>query len=257
MDTLLRTPYERLAKVQANLAEAVSLGHRNLADVNLLAVSKGQPLEALSALYVLGVRDFGENYVQECIAKAAEAPWSQNVHWHFIGHLQTNKVKVLLPCLSALHSLDRESLLDALEKHAAKAQRRIQVFVQLEVDPTDENKHGANDAEAEALCVRLARHHGEGKSPYDWVGFMGMGPADAPSETLRALYAAFVQKAQRLWHAHHAQEHTRAQTRAQTQAHSVGPQLSLGMSGDLTEAIAAGSTLVRIGTALFGPRARA
>jgi pyridoxal phosphate enzyme (YggS family) len=233
---------ERLLSVLADIAHAAALHGRAPSDVTLLAVSKGHPLEALSKMYSLGLRDFGENYAQECIAKSEGAPWSTDVRWHFIGHLQTNKVKALLPSLSVLHSLDRESLLDALEKNAPLAKQRVKIFVQLEVDPADENKHGANDTVAASLCERLGRRSGHADFPFEWVGFMGMGPADASPARLSELYATFVKKAHRLWNAHHPN------------ATNSAPQLSLGMSSDLAEAIAAGSTLVRIGTALFGPR---
>lgn len=239
---------QRLARVRSDIERAAAECGRAARDVSLLAVSKGHPLGALSEMVSLGVRDFGENYVQECVSKAKEAPWSALVHWHFIGHLQTNKVKALLPYVSHLHSLDRLSLLDALEKHAALAKHRVALFVQLEVDPSDANKHGADFASAEALCARLGAKQGSAAFPYDWVGFMGVGPAETSPEELARLYEDFAARARRLWKAHHP---------GAGGTSGRAPEFSLGMSSDLAEAIAAGSTLVRVGTALFGPRVKA
>jgi len=233
------TAAERLASVKHLVDESSRSAGRQPNDVRVLAVSKTHGATAIAAMYEAGQRAFGENYAQEFVAKCDDPKLASlpGLTWHFIGHLQSNKVRDVALRAHALHSLDRLSLLDALEKHRPPALPKLEVFLQLEVDAQDENKHGATAEVAARLAERLAR-----SDRLHWVGFMGMGPADADDERLRVLYERFVQQGKSLWKAHHPD------------AATLSPAFSLGMSGDLGPAIAAGSTLVRVGTALFGAR---
>lgn len=223
-----------LASVRAAIATACRAAGR-ADDVALLAVSKTHPAAAVRAAFAAGQREFGENRVQELAAKAAELRDVADVRWHLIGSLQTNKVKDLLavPGLTLLHSLDRVKLADELQMELAKTGRRLDVLLQ--VHATGEaTKHGCLPADAPALLAHVAA-----KCPLLTVqGLMAMGPlAGDPAPVFRAV----------------------AQLCEQLRASSglPLPVLSLGMSGDLAAAIAAGSTLVRIGTAVFGARAAA
>lgn len=221
-------------RVQAAAARVGRAGQ-----VRLLAVSKSQPDEKLVAAMQDGCRLFGENYVQEFLGKLERLPqrpeikdlWNA-VEWHFIGHLQSNKVKSILPHVALIHSVDRVSLLEAIERHA-KALGKKQAIL-LEVNLGDEaSKSGVAPAELEGLArAAIACPHIELK------GLMAIPPALSQEEA-----RPYFQELRRL---------------RDTLAESIGqplPELSMGMSADYDVAIAEGATLVRIGTALFGARA--
>lgn len=220
-------------RVQAAAAQGGRAGQ-----VRLLAVSKSQPDDKLVDAMLDGCRLFGENYVQEFLGKLERLPqrpeisdlWN-GVEWHFIGHLQSNKVKSILPHVALIHSVDRASLLDAIERHA-KALGKKQAIL-LEVNLGDEaSKSGVAPAELEGLArAAIACPHIELK------GLMAIPPALSTEEA-----RPYFQQLRRL---------------RDTLAESIGqslPELSMGMSADYDVAIAEGATLVRIGTALFGAR---
>src|SRR5690606_11213477 len=114
--------------------------------VELVAVSKIQPIESIQALYNSGQRDFGENYVQELIDKAGKLP--KDIRWHFIGHLQSNKVKFIAPFIYLIHSVDSFKLLKEINKQAEKNNRTIQVLLQVHIAKED-TKFGLNEIELE------------------------------------------------------------------------------------------------------------
>ena len=215
-----------LQALQTRLHAVCQTQGRDPGSVTLVAVSKKQPPEAIRAAYQLGLRDFGENYVQEWQSKALALKDLPHLRWHFIGHLQTNKVKDLLKPHppSLLHTLDRPALLEALAKRPGP----WRVLIQLQVDP---HKQGAAQTEAEAL-YRSA----QATPSVQVLGFMGMAPADLSSASLQHLFDEFQMNAQKLWD------------------RPGKPILSLGMSQDWEEAVASGATHLRIGTALFGSR---
>jgi pyridoxal phosphate enzyme (YggS family) len=224
-----------LAGVRAAIAAACRTAGRAADTVALLAVSKTHPAAAVRAAFAVGQRAFGENRVQELAAKAAELRDVAGLRWHLIGSLQTNKVKDLLavPGLALLHSLDRVKLADELQKELVKTGRRLDVLLQIHATG-EATKHGCLPGEAPALLAHVAA-----QCPLLTVqGLMAMGPlAGDPAP----VFSAVAQLRERL----------RAGSRLPL------PVLSLGMSGDLAAAIAAGSTLVRIGTAVFGARGAA
>ncbi|MGE3173661.1 MAG: YggS family pyridoxal phosphate-dependent enzyme [Planctomycetota bacterium] len=222
----------RLAAVQERIAAAARAAGRTADAVALLAVSKTHPAADVRAAYALGQRAFGENRVQELVAKAPELADLTELRWHMIGSLQTNKVRDLLcvPGFALLHSLDRPKLAAALQRELAPAGRRLSVLLQIHA--TDEpQKHGCPPQDAAALLQFVGR-----ECPALQVeGLMGMGPLDgdpAPAFRRVAGLAAELRAASGL----------------------PLPTLSLGMSGDLEVAVACGSTLVRIGTDVFGAR---
>jgi PLP dependent protein len=200
--------------------------------VELLAVSKTHPATAVRAAVAGGQRSFGENRVQELVRKAAELGDVPDLRWHLIGSLQTNKVRELLAVqgLVLVHSLDRARLADELQRELERTGRRLDVLLQIHA--TDEaSKHGCAPGDAPALLA-----HVTASCPALAVqGLMAMGPAVGdPLPVFRRVAAL------------------RDELRAAS--HLPLPILSLGMSGDLDAAIAAGSTLVRVGSAIFGAR---
>jgi pyridoxal phosphate enzyme (YggS family) len=223
---------DRLGQVRAQIAAAAKRCGRPRADVALLAVSKTHPAAAVRAAHAAGQRAFGENRVQELAAKASELADLPDLRWHLIGSLQTNKVRELLavPNLELVHSLDRVSLADELQRQLARTGRRLDVLLQANVTG-EANKHGVAPADAMDLLDNVLHH-----APLLAVqGVMAMGPLDG--DPLPAFAAAAALR-----------------DRLRATSGLPLPVLSLGMSGDLDAAIAAGSTLVRIGTAVFGAR---
>lgn len=221
-----------LRAVAARLTAACASSGRPPAEVGLLAVSKQQPAAAVRAAHAAGQRAFGENRVQELSRKADELSDLRDLRWHMIGSLQTNKVRDLLrvPGLVLLHSLDRERLADELQRELTRAGRRLDVLLELHV--TDEpSKHGCALAAAPGLL-----DHVQARCPGLAVqGVMAMGPLAGDPAPAFARAAAL---------------HDELRRRSGLPL----PVRSLGMSADLEAAVAAGSTLVRIGSALFGPR---
>lgn len=228
----MTTIADRLGQVRAQIAAAAKRCGRPRADVALLAVSKTHPAAAVRAAHAAGQRAFGENRVQELAAKASELADLPDVRWHLIGSLQTNKVRELLavPNLELVHSLDRVSLADELQRQLARTGRRLGVLLQANVTG-EANKHGVAPADAMDLLDKVLHD-----APLLAVqGVMAMGPLDGDPAPAFAAAAAL-------------------RDRLRATSGLPLPVLSLGMSGDLDAAIAAGSTLVRIGTAVFGAR---
>ena len=205
------------------------------AGVELVAVSKTKPIEMIMEAYQAGQRIFGENYVQELVAKHPALP--EDIQWHFIGHLQSNKVKQIAPFVSCIHSIDSEKLLIEVQKQAAKNQRTIQVLLQVHV-AIEETKFGWDTTELLEFAQR-----------FDWKttpnieisGVMGMASFSDNEELVRsefrriracfdALKASFFDQS------------------------STFKTVSMGMSGDWKWAVEEGSTLIRVGSAIFGSR---
>jgi PLP dependent protein len=223
---------QNLAAVRTRVAAAAAAVGRPVDAVELLAVSKTHSAAAVRAAYAEGQRSFGENRVQELAAKAAELGDLPDLRWHLIGSLQTNKVRDLLrvPGLALLHSLDRPKLADELQRELAKQGGRLDVLLEVNASG-DATKHGVTIAAAPALLDHVQR-----QCPALSVrGLMAMGPLVGDPGPVFAQVAAL---------------------RSTLVARSglPLPVLSLGMSQDLEAAVAAGSTLVRIGTAVFGER---
>lgn len=205
------------------------------ANVRLVAVSKFHPVEKLMEAYSAGQRIFGESRVQELVQKAQEMP--ADVQWHFIGHLQTNKVRALLPHVSLIHSVDSERLLDCIDKEAERIGRTVDVLLQIHV-AQEEAKFGFTLQEITQLA-------NSGKltamSHVRVVGVMAMATNTDDDAEIRREFAE----------AHHV-------FYALKDGCFFGDEhfceLSMGMSDDYRLAIAEGSTMVRIGTTIFGAR---
>ena len=200
--------------------------------VQLIAVSKTKPNEDIIELYDLGQRAFGENYVQELVDKAASLP--KDIQWHFIGHLQSNKVKYIAPFVHLIHGVDSEKLLQEINKQAIKQKRIIDCLLQVHI-ATEETKFGfdANSIDEFIQSGRLAQYPN-----IQIKGLMGMASFSEDTNLL-------------------AKEFTTLKQIFDQAAKQLGKQftiLSMGMSGDYPLAISLGSNMVRIGSLLFGAR---
>lgn len=200
----------------------------------LVAVTKTKPVALLQEAYDAGCRLFGENKVQEMADKQPQLP--ADVQWHLIGHLQTNKVKYIAPFVALIHSIDSLKLLQEVNKQAAKHNRVIDCLLQIHI-AVEETKFGLSAEEAEALlqAPELAGlHH------IRLVGLMGLASNTDDQAQVRAEFRGLKQLYDKL-----------APMRTDNVVFS---ELSMGMSGDYPLAVAEGSTLVRVGSAIFGAR---
>ncbi|NML23399.1 YggS family pyridoxal phosphate-dependent enzyme [Pseudoflavitalea sp. G-6-1-2] len=202
--------------------------------VTLVAVSKTKPVEDIQALYDLGQRDFGENYVQELTEKQPQLP--ADIRWHFIGHLQSNKVKYIAPYVFMIHGVDSAKLLKEIDKQAAKLGRVIPVLLQVFI-AREETKFGLDAAELEAI---LTGDETAGLRNIRIEGLMGMASFTDNTNNIREEFRSLKALHSR-WSGH--------------RTHNIELKtLSFGMSSDYAIAIGEGSNLVRIGSLLFGAR---
>lgn len=197
-------------------------------NTTLVAVSKIKPASDIQQMYDLGQRDFGENYVQELVEKQAVLP--ADIIWHFLGHLQSNKVKYIAPFVHLIHSVDSEKLLKEIDKQAAKNHRKINVLLQIHI-AEEQTKFGFNEPELMKLDVNLYPN-------VNITGLMGMATftddkekVKREFEQLKSFYTSF--------------EHVK-KVKLDT--------LSMGMSDDYELAVNCGSNMIRIGSLLFGKR---
>ena len=201
----------------------------------LVAVSKTKPVGAIKQAYDAGQRLFGENKVQELVAKHPELP--DDIEWHMIGHLQRNKVKYIAPFISLIHSVDSQRLLEAINKEARKNDRVIDVLLQVHI-AREETKYGFDEDELFELIHDIdlpALTH------IRIVGLMGMATNTDNIDVIRDEFQSLAQ----LFKSLQGQK---------TPDNVVLKELSMGMSGDYEVAIEEGSTLIRVGSAIFGER---
>lgn len=220
-----------MTEIQENITK---LQDRISAGVKLVAVSKFKPKELLLEAYEIGFRAFGENYVQELVDKYQALP--KDIEWHFIGHLQTNKVKYIAPFVHLIHSVDSFKLLKELDKQAAKNERVIECLMQIYIAKED-SKTGMDKAEYLEML-----ESGEFKllKNIKVKGLMGMSTftdnLDLVREEFRSLKNLF------------------EQTRKIQADNFLLQEISMGMSGDWQLAVEEGSTMVRVGSSIFGSR---
>lgn len=203
--------------------------------VRIVAVSKTQPVVALQEAYEAGQRAFGENRVQELVAKHRVLP--ADTEWHFIGHLQRNKVRMLAPFVSLIHSIDSLALLEEVDREARRCGRVIDCLLQFHI-ATEETKFGLNLAEAGRLLNTYAN---SGMPNTRITGVMGMASFSEDTTLVRSEFRNL----------HSIFRELKSSFFSGVDAFKV---LSMGMSGDYPIAVEEGSNLVRIGTALFGSR---
>lgn len=202
----------------------------------LIAVSKTKPVEDLTEAYEAGVRDFGENKVQELVSKYEQMP--KDIRWHMIGHLQRNKVKYIAPFIHLVHSVDSLRLLEEVNKQGAKYERTISCLLQVHI-ADEENKYGFTDEEIFQLIRDETIQH---LKYVQVMGLMGMasftsdqGKVQQEFEHLRLLFDA-------LKHNDDLPDQIKME------------EISMGMSGDYPVALKEGSTMIRVGTTIFGER---
>ena len=206
--------------------------------VTLVAVSKTKSIEEILELYNLGQRDFGENYVQELLEKFQQLP--KDIRWHFIGHLQSNKVKLIAPFVSLIQSVDSEKLLKEINKEAKKNNRIIDCLLQIHI-AKEETKFGLNEEELNDLLKRISSPLEKSYQNLDIKGIMGMASFTPDKEIVRKEFRYL----KSLFDKHSSVSEIAGLTFR---------VLSMGMSGDYKIAIEEGSNMVRIGSLLFGKR---
>ena len=197
------------------------------ANVTLVAVSKTKPNELLQEAYDAGQRDFGENYVQELVDKENALP--KDIRWHFIGHLQSNKVKYIAPFVYLIHGVDSFSLLKEINKQALKNNRVIDCLLQLYI-ASEETKFGLDFNEAGEI---LNSDEFKSLKNISVKGFMAMASNTANEQQIRKEFLSLKEFSKK---------------------YPKKAILSFGMSGDYKQAIECGSTMIRVGSSIFGER---
>lgn len=216
---------ENLLKIQEQIPE----------NVRLVAVSKTHPNEAILEAYACGQRVFGENKVQELCEKQESLP--KDIEWHLIGHLQTNKVKFVAPFVSLIHAVDSLKLLKEINKEAKKHQRVISVLLQFHI-AQEETKFGLNFDEATELLTNSDYLEMEN---VNIIGLMGMASFTSDSEQVSKEFRTLANYFQMI-KSHYFKFNPEFK------------EISMGMSGDFLFAIQEGSTIVRVGSSIFGER---
>jgi pyridoxal phosphate enzyme (YggS family) len=224
---------QRLARVRGKIADAAGRSGRTPGDVRLIAVSKTHPIDAIRAAAEAGQRDFGENKVQEALQKIALST-DTNLHWHLIGHLQSNKARKAAGAVHMIHAIDSVDLLRKVDQAAAAAGREIEVLVQVDL-ALEETKFGAPEADVPGVFAAA-----DGCTAARLAGLMLLPPLAENPEDARPWFARLRGVRDRLRDAGVPAGRLR--------------ELSMGMSHDFEVAIEEGATMVRVGTAIFGER---
>ena len=221
---------ENLAVVQSRIAAACERAGRSPSEVTLLAVSKNHPAETVAEAVRLGLTLFGENRMQEARAKIPQSPGQ--ARWHFIGHLQSNKARDTVALFETIESVDSLALAAELQKQAEKQAKNVKILLEVNV-AGESSKFGWNP---DRLLAELAQINAFPR--LELHGFMTVAPYATEAEKVRPVFRRLRE----------------LRDRAAVALGAPLPVLSMGMSGDLEVAIEEGATLVRVGTALFGPR---
>ena len=236
-----------IASIRTNIPEGVTL----------VCVSKFHPTEAIMEAYACGERDFGESRVQELLPKYEALP--KDIRWHFIGHLQTNKVKQIIPFVHMIHSVDSVRLLETINREAEKIGRRVKVLLEVHV-AKEETKSGFTSEEFLSLNTKLST-----LNYIDVCGLMGMATNTDDQAEWRRCFREIHSLASKLITSSPisnsspserpiAQRASHSLKEASHSSPSERPQISMGMSDDYLVAIEEGSTMVRIGSTIFGFR---
>ncbi len=221
---------ENLNIVKKNISNALNKTGRSLEEIKLVAVSKTKPVEMILEAYNLGLRDFGENKAQELKTKVAELP--KDINWHFIGHLQTNKVKEVVQVAELIHSVDSIKIAGEINKRASAIEKVQNILI--EVNTSDEDtKFGLSSIEQVKEIALFCTE----ASNLNLCGLMTMAPFTENKKILRNCFIKLREMKEKLnYNGFNLKE------------------LSMGMTNDYEIAIEEGATIVRIGTALFGKR---
>jgi PLP dependent protein len=220
----------RIASVRERIAKAAARAGRSEQSVRLLAVSKRHAAAAVRDAHDAGLRAFGENYAQELVAKAADVGALDGIEWHLVGHLQTNKARLVAPVIAMVHTIDSAHIATELGKRAAQLGRTIRALIEVNV-AKDSKKSGCAPDELGAIIEAV-----RGAGALELSGLMTMPPYADDADAARPFFAQL------------------RELQARHGGPRALPELSMGMSHDLEAAIAEGATIVRVGTAIFGER---
>ena len=223
---------ENLQQVEENIKKACKKSGRDRADVTLIAVSKTKPVEMLQTVYDCGVRDFGENKVQEMCDKMEVLPG--DIKWHMIGHLQTNKVKYIVGRTELIHSVDSVHLAAEIQKQAVKKDVIVPILIEVNI-AEEESKFGIQKEDTIAMVRQIAE-----MDHLRIKGLMTIAPFVENAEDNRLYFREIKQLS--------------VDIKNQNIDNVSMDVLSMGMTGDYEVAIEEGATLVRVGTGIFGER---
>ena len=224
---------ENLSEVRQNITEACTHGNRSTEDVTLIAVSKTKPVEMLEKAYACGIRDFGENKVQELVDKYEVMP--RDIRWHMIGHLQRNKVKYIVDKVYLIHSVDSLRLAEEISKEALKKNVTVNILIEINIGE-EESKFGLTSKEETIELVRqIATLPG-----IQVKGLMTVAPYVENAEENRLFFRQLKQLS--------------VDIKNENIDNVCMEILSMGMTGDYQVAIEEGASYVRVGTGIFGER---
>ena len=223
---------DNLREVEENIAAACKRANRSRDEVTLIAVSKTKPVSMLEEIYNEGIRDFGENKVQELTDKYAVM--DKDIHWHMIGHLQRNKVKYIVDKVKMIHSVDSVRLAQTIEQEAAKKNVIVDILIEVNV-AEEESKFGLKVEEVTAMVEEISKY-----SHLRIKGLMTIAPYVEDPEENRSVFARLRKLSVDI---------------AAKNIDNVSVEiLSMGMTNDYEVAIEEGATIVRVGTGIFGER---
>lgn len=226
-----------MTSIAQNIA---SIRQRIPQHVTMVCVSKFKTIETILEAYNIGERNFGESRVQELLPKYEALP--KDIQWHFIGHLQTNKVRMIVPFIYLIHSVDSLRLLETINREAQKIQRHIKVLLEVHV-AKEETKSGFTPEELLSLRTSLSN-----LNHIEICGIMGMATNTDDEQEIRRCFQSIKQLA---YDCKFRQHFERVPKKYQRDTEDI---ISMGMSDDYPIAIEEGSTMIRIGSAIFGER---
>lgn len=219
---------DRLAEIHARIERAAFAASRDPKAIKLIAVSKTFPIEKIQEAYDAGQRAFGESYAQELAAKATALAHLNDIEWHFIGHLQSNKAKMIAAHAHVMHTVDSASLARELARRVTVLEKKLPVLVEVNV-ANEPQKHGVSAIELADVIAAIQKEN----------ALVLCGVMTIPPDDLDAAKTTF---------------ETLVSLRNLHGGEKILPELSMGMSSDLEIAVTAGATMVRVGTAIFGDR---
>lgn len=228
---------ENLKEVEANIQASCDRAGRDRKEVTLIAVSKTKPVEMLEEVYAAGIRDFGENKVQELVDKYEQLP--KDIKWHMIGHLQTNKVKYIIDKVALIHGVDSLHLAEEISRQAQKHDLTVDILMEVNIGNED-TKFGVRYEDAAELAKQIAQ-----LPNVCLKGLMCIAPYVENPENNRTLFSKMMQ--------------LNVDITSELLDNSEGNtlpnmELSMGMTGDYQVAVEEGATYVRVGTGIFGER---
>ena len=226
---------DKLANVTARIKEAALAAGRNPESVRLIAVSKTHPAEIVAEAYACGQRAFGENYLQEALDKQTALATLTDIEWHFIGPIQSNKTRAIAENFTWTHSIDREKVAQRLNEQRPRNLVPLQVCLQVNIDD-ESTKSGVSLEELPKLAAAV--------NALPNLTLRGLMTIPAPTNDAKQQRATFAKLKLAL-------------DQLKAQGYASMDTLSMGMSGDMEAAIAEGATFVRVGTDIFGTRAKA